>query len=148
LASQFKKILALKNLINLIIAGIFKFSEPLINLKGKMTKIDLIVTRHPGLVEYLIEEGIVNSSTPVVTHASVEDLKGKHIVGVLPNHLSCHTTCMTEIPLDLPVELRGKKLTVEDVRKYARPAVTYVIRTVADFENGHRESLEMGRQGY
>ena len=90
-------------------------------------KIDIIVTRHQGLVDYLTEEGIVSSSSSVevVSHASAEVVQGKHVLGVLPHSLSCLCASFTEVPLRLPAELRGKELTAEDVRRYAGKPVTY-----------------------
>ena len=93
-------------------------------------KVDLIVTRHPGLVEYLIEEGIAPVDVEVISHASPEIVKGRHVCGVLPHSLSCLTASFTEVPLKLPQELRGKELTIEDVRKYAGHPVTYKVQVV------------------
>jgi len=90
-------------------------------------KIDLIVTRHPALVDYLRENGLANSTTEVIAHASPDAVRGKHVCGVLPHSLSCLTKSFTEVPLYLPAELRGKELTLEQVRQYAQPAVTYKI---------------------
>jgi len=87
--------------------------------------IDLVVTRHSGLVDFLILEEIVEAGVEVIAHASPEAIKGKHVCGVLPHSLSCLAESFTEVPLFLPAELRGKELTVEDVRKYAQPPVTY-----------------------
>ena len=91
--------------------------------------IDLIVTRHTGLVEYLKEEGVVGDDVEVVSHASPEAVENRHVCGVLPHSLSCLTTSFTEVPLQLPPDLRGKELTCEDVRKYASSPVTYEVNT-------------------
>lgn len=92
--------------------------------------IDLIVTRHPGLVEYLKELGLISDSCEVISHASPEAVAGKHVCGVLPHSLSCLCASFTEVPLSLPAELRGQELTVEQVRKYASAPVTYSVRVV------------------
>lgn len=92
-----------------------------------MNKLDLVVTRHPGLVEYLREIGLATAGTMVISHASPEVVAGKHVCGVLPHSLSCLCASFTEIPLTLPAELRGVELTLEQVRKYAGPAVTYQV---------------------
>ncbi|MFA5340560.1 MAG: CRISPR-associated protein Csx16 [Clostridia bacterium] len=89
--------------------------------------IDIIVTRHPGLVEYLREIGLADSLTEVISHASPEAVAGKRVCGVLPHSLSCLCESFTEIPLVLPAELRGAELTIEQVRQYAKPAVTYKV---------------------
>lgn len=90
-------------------------------------KMDLVVTRHKGLVQYLIEKGIVTEDVKVISHATEEDVLWKDVCGVLPHRLSCIAKTVTEIPLDLPEELRGMELTVEMVREYACEPVTYIV---------------------
>ena len=92
--------------------------------------IDLIVTRHPGLAEYLKELGLISESCEVISHASPEAVTGRHVCGVLPHSLSCLCTSFTEVPLSLPPELRGTELTVDQVRQYASAPVTYRVTKV------------------
>lgn len=92
--------------------------------------VELVVTRHPGLVEYLQEIGLANESVQVVSHASPEVVSGRHVCGVLPHSLSCLRASFTEVPLNLPPELRGVELTLEQVRAYAGSPVTYEVRRV------------------
>lgn len=93
-------------------------------------KIEIIVTRHPGLVEYLREIGLADESTQVVAHATPEVVKGRHVCGVLPHSLSCLTASFTEIPLTLPQELRGAELSLAQVREFAGSPVTYRVEVV------------------
>ena len=97
-----------------------------------MKKIDLVITRHPALVDYLREQGIVTGDVEVISHASPEIVEGKHVLGVLPHSLSCLTASFTEVPLRIPAELRGKELSVEDLRKYAGSPVTYHVERVSE----------------
>jgi len=90
----------------------------------------IIVTRHRGLVEYLKEEGIVGDDIEIISHATPENVRGRHVIGVLPHSLSCLTESFTEVPLRLPAELRGKELTANDVRKYAGNPVTYKVERI------------------
>lgn len=89
----------------------------------------VVVTRHPGLVEYLREIGLVDEGAEVLTHASAEDVRGKRVIGVLPLHLAVEAESVTVVPLDLPPELRGVELSVEQVRQYAGPAREYRVLT-------------------
>ena len=91
---------------------------------------DLIVTRHKGLVDHLKTIGMIDEKTEVLAHASAEDVAGKHVCGVLPHSLSCLTETFTEIPLVLPPELRGKELTESQVAQFAGTPVTYRIRRI------------------
>jgi|SRR5882672_5387301 len=88
----------------------------------------IVVTRHQGLVDYLIDIGFINQETPVITHATVGDVKGKHVVGVLPMYLAQHCRAVTEVPMEnLPLELRGKELTKEQVQQYAGKLTHYAV---------------------
>lgn len=87
----------------------------------------LVVTRHPGLVEHLRNIGLIGADAQVLEHASEEDILGRDVIGVLPHSLSCLTTSFTEVPLNLPAEMRGKELSAEDVARYAGEPVTYQV---------------------
>ena len=90
-----------------------------------MNKAEVVITRHPGLVQYLTEIGLADADTEVLAHASPENVRGKHVCGVLPHSLSCLTASFTEVPLSLPAELRGQELSLDQVRQYAGIPVTY-----------------------
>mgnify|MGYP001042391799 FL=1 len=94
------------------------------------TRIEVVVTRHQGLVQYLREAGIIDGSVRVVAHATPENVRGRHVLGVLPHSLSCLCESFTEVPLNLPADMRGKELTAEDVRQFAGQPVTYTVRVV------------------
>jgi len=94
---------------------------------------NLVVTRHQGLVEYLRELGLASDDTEVVSHATADTVEGSHVCGVLPHNLSCLTESFTEIPLELPQELRGKELTKEQVKLFAGKPVTYKVQKLVDF---------------
>lgn len=93
-----------------------------------MKTLDLVVTRHPGLVEYLKEIGLADKDTQVVSHATPELVKNKHVCGVLPHSLSCLCMSFTEVPLALTPELRGVELGLDKVREIAGSPVTYQVR--------------------
>lgn len=111
------------------ISGVHAWLKP--RLEQRSRKIDrVVVTRHKGLVALLIKRGIIAEGTPVIDHATVDTVRGKHVIGVLPLSLACHAASVTEIVMNLPLELRGKDLSLEDCEKYAGEAITYVIRRV------------------
>ncbi len=89
-----------------------------------------MVTRHPALVEYLTELGVVPAGTEVVTHATAEQVRGRHVFGVLPLHLAAEAASVTEVTLRVPAELRGVELTLEQVRQFAGPLVEYKVSRV------------------
>ena len=89
--------------------------------------IDLVVTRHPGLVEFLRERGLCAPDATVIPHASPEDVRGSTSAASSPHSLSCLCESLTEVPLALPAELRGMELSLEQVRQYAGEPVTYIV---------------------
>ena len=95
-----------------------------------MEKIELVVTRHPGLVEYLRELGLVDEDVRVLSHAGPKDVEGKHVAGVLPHSLSCLTASFTEVPLALTPEDRGKELSLDRLHEIAGDPVTYEVRRI------------------
>lgn len=90
----------------------------------------LVVTRYKTLVEYLIQINIIDENTKVISHAKIRDVEGKHVIGVLPYWLSCHTEKFTEVQLRIPSEKRGKELTLEEIEFYSLEPRTYEVREV------------------
>jgi putative CRISPR-associated protein (TIGR02620 family) len=90
----------------------------------------IIVTRHPTLVQHLIETGVAPADVQVVEHATPENVEGAHVIGVLPIHLAALTARYTNVAVHVPAELRGTELTLEQVRQYAQPPVSYQISIV------------------
>jgi len=91
---------------------------------------DIIITRHHAMVELLVKKGLVDESTPVLAHASAEEVQGKHVFGVLPHSLSCLTASFTEIPLRIPAELRGKELSLAELEQFTGEPVTYTVSRI------------------
>lgn len=87
----------------------------------------VVVTRHAALITYLIEIGLISADTKVITHATPEDVRGKDVIGVLPLSLACHARTVTEIPMQIPFDLRGKELDINQVRQFAGNPVKYYI---------------------
>jgi putative CRISPR-associated protein (TIGR02620 family) len=90
----------------------------------------VVVTRHAALVTYLIETGVIQSGTGVITHATPDQIAGRDVIGVLPMHLAAVCNTVTEVPLALTESDRGQELTVERLRQVAGPPRTYKVRLV------------------
>lgn len=88
----------------------------------------VVVTRHPALVEYLREIGV--KIEKVIDRATPEEVRGRHVYGVLPLHLAAEARLVTTVPLDVPAELRGQELTLEQVRQFAGAPRTYEVNWV------------------
>jgi len=95
-----------------------------------MMKTEVVVTRHPGLLEVLVEKGIATAETPVVSHEAAEDIRGKHVAGVLPLALAAECASVTEISLNIPAELRGKELSADQVRQFFAGVHVFTVRDI------------------
>jgi len=73
----------------------------------------IIVTRHRGLVEWLSSRGIEGR---VLTHATEEDVSGKNVIGNLPLKLAAAANTVTTVEMPgLKPEQRGKDLSPEEM---------------------------------
>ena len=90
----------------------------------------IVITRHPALIDLLVERGIVPAGTQVLDHATAEDVAGQDVVGVLPLHLAAEAASVTEVPLALTREMRGQELSLETLREIAGDPVTYRVTRV------------------
>jgi putative CRISPR-associated protein (TIGR02620 family) len=97
------------------------------HLKIKNMK-TIVVTRHQSMIKYLKEKNIIDEDAIVIPHATENDLKGNRVIGVLPVHLAVFTKEYVSVPLLVPKELRGKELTIEEVREYAATPKTYIVK--------------------
>jgi len=91
----------------------------------------VVITRHASLVELLRERGIIWwGDVRIIPHATPDDVRGQHVVGVLPLSLAALAVTVTEIPLALAPEDQGRELDIERLRQVAQPARTYVVRDI------------------
>lgn len=94
-------------------------SEPVVGRSS------VCVTRHPALVEYLREIGL--ACDQVIAHAAPADVAGRDVIGVLPLHLAALAGSVIEVPLNVPAEMRGRELTLAEIRQYAERPVRYQV---------------------
>lgn len=90
----------------------------------------IIVTRHKALVNFLVEIGLAGKDTPVIAHASPDEIKGKHVIGILPLDLAAFAERVTVVPMNLTPEMRGKELSLDQVRQVAGAPRTYKVEEV------------------
>ena len=85
----------------------------------------LIVTRHAGLVEWLALHGVEGQ---VITQASPDDVRGRHVVGVLPLHLAVLAASVTVVDMPrLTAEQRGKDLTPAEMDEAGATMRRYIV---------------------
>jgi putative CRISPR-associated protein (TIGR02620 family) len=88
----------------------------------------VVVTRHPALVDLLMERGLIGPGAKVITHATPDDVHGQDVIGVLPLSLAALANSVTELPLAITPEMRGKELDLETLRQIAGDAVKYRVQ--------------------
>ena len=101
-----------------------------LNKYNKGGKMKTLVTKHPALVLYLLEKGIITNRDVEVVK-SPTSLKGKDVIGVdLPYELTSQMKSYTNVVLNLPKELRDKELSLQNIRDNIGDITTYVVRKV------------------
>ena len=91
----------------------------------------IVVTRHKGMVEYLVHMGYVPNDCQIVSHVTDSSvLQDKTVWGVLPHSLSSLCSAFCEVPLNIPAEFRGKELSMEEMSRFAGPAKCYQVKVV------------------
>lgn len=90
----------------------------------------IVVTRHKALLQLLQEKLWLSPVTPIIEHATAEDIKGKHVIGVLPLSLACLAASITEVTLDIPFALRGQELTLEQLKEFYIGERTYKVKEI------------------
>lgn len=98
-------------------------------------KIDIVITQHQTLVELLRERGLIDSDTPVLAHARPEDVRGRHVLGVIPHHLSSLAASITEIPIrfdgaDERRAFAGGDIPMGRLREIAGEPVHYTVNRI------------------
>jgi len=101
----------------------------------------IVVTRHPALVDLLREREITDGTEGVLSHATPEDVRGQHVIGVLPLALAAEAASVTEVPLQMAPEDRGQELGIERLRQIAGEPVTYAVMALPKPEASEMEVL-------
>lgn len=100
--------------------------EP-VDLRG--VEVDLVVTRHEAVMEYLESLGM-KSRHGSVRFARREDVEGRFVAGSLPYPLAAACTKVLRLDMRIPREWRGTELSVEDVRSLAPEIGIYRVERV------------------
>ena len=91
----------------------------------------IVITRHAPLVEYLHEIGIIDDTARVIAHAAPDDVRGQHVIGVLPLSLAALCASVTDVPLSLTMDDRAAMqrgdLPIDRLREIAGAPVTYIV---------------------
>lgn len=98
---------------------------------------DVMICRHEATIQFA--RTVLAFAGEVLTgNATVEDIKGKRVLGVLPMHLAMHADCVSEIVLDPPprgaeLDLGGVLDRFKGIRTFAVAEIASLSRPRADF---------------
>jgi hypothetical protein len=99
---------------------------------GERVREYLVITRHKALVQYLKEQGIIGADARVIEQATEDDVRGQHVIGILPIRLAALCDSYSECSLVLGPQDRGvTDLPIERVREIAQPLATYRVTAMA-----------------
>lgn len=90
-----------------------------------ITRLDIIVSRHPAAIELIAEE--VGAVIPVLQSATADDVRGKVVAGNLPLHLAALAERVIAVEFDRDPP-RGREYTVDDMRAAGARLEEYVVR--------------------
>lgn len=106
-------------------------ARPFFVVEGEKNMKKIVITRHKALVDFLLEKGIIeNGSYELHAHATKDMIEGKDVIGVLPLGLAKYANTVTSVNLILPPDMRGKELTLEDVRQYCSDIETFQVKSL------------------
>lgn len=105
----------------------------------------LIVTRHPALVQFLAEE--LGIEGEVIPHATPDMIRNRRVVGVLPLHLAALCESVTSVELNLPPELRGVELSLDQIKAHFVSCHTYVVRDLIGYNDEIENNCLSAMQG-
>lgn len=93
------------------------------------------ITRHPGAIEWATRQGLkVDKHLPHLDPAEVQP--GDIVIGILPVNLAAEVcergARYFNLSLDLPLEARGRELTVAELQKYGARIEEYTIQRLVE----------------
>ena len=85
---------------------------------------NIIVTRHKGLVEWLRRREITGEVYEEIKDPEV--IRGKDVYGALPQFLACQARTLTAVDIKVPLDKRSNDHTPEEMDKYGAKLSTYM----------------------
>jgi len=88
----------------------------------------VIVTRHQGFVQWLKQHGVEGQ---VMAQVNSDDVRGKHVIGVLPLHLAAEAARITTVDMPrLRAAQRGQDLSPEEMDEAGATMSSYRVTRV------------------
>jgi len=77
----------------------------------------ITISRHSGAIEWLKKYHPEFSNVQHFVQALPDDIRDKIVIGTLPINLAYLAKEYYHLSMDIPLEMRGKELTVTDMEK-------------------------------
>jgi hypothetical protein len=126
----------------------------------------LVVSRHPAMIDWLVmthqphwvrEPSDWESPVTyvaylpdaidirILSHATEDDVRGRHVYGTLPYHLAALTLCYWAVDMPgLTPDMRGRELSVEDMIAAGARETPYIVRTADAYTAARNEWFREG----
>jgi hypothetical protein len=100
-----------------------------------------VVTRHRGLVDYLLEVGLIGPDAQLIPHVDhPEALVDQLVIGVVPLQLAAWAIAVVEVPLAMTAADRAAgDLPLARVREIAGPPEAYSVRRLGAISTAPRD---------
>ena len=104
----------------------------------------VVVSRHDAFVEFLKSFGILHGNEKVISHVSSPDeIAGKIVISSgMPLWLSAMAKCMVVVSMDIPFQMRGKELSVDDMKRFFKRIDVFEVKHVYTFDMGKGDAHE------
>jgi putative CRISPR-associated protein (TIGR02620 family) len=104
----------------------------------------IIVSRHPGALAWLLQECPDLADVPVLSEASVVDVRDKIVYGNLPLHLAAEADRVFAIEFS-GAPPRGAEYGVDEMRAAGAHLEQYSVARVCDISLGDLDAMETSR---
>lgn len=89
--------------------------------------VDLVVTRHEGLLDLLRMNGMVEIDVECREHVTAADVRGRNVCGILPFNLAKHAKSVFVVDIDIPASLRGVEMSARLMDDFVVDVSCYVV---------------------
>jgi putative CRISPR-associated protein (TIGR02620 family) len=79
------------------------------------------------MIDWIKKAANLPSDVQVLSHATPDAIRNRHVYGVLPLHLAKLATRMTIVEMDVPAERRGTELSQDDMNAFGARLRTFIV---------------------
>jgi len=91
-------------------------------------RVEVLITRHPAIADLFRLRGLAAACMRVLSHADVDDVRGRIVAGVIPLRLAREAACVVEI--DLAMDPKDREGQMDLARLITIAGDTYVYTVI------------------